>query len=141
MKSMQWVVDSGASALFSAARENFVTLILSESGNVAGISVLVRGRGTCKLTMINSSGHKCIVTLKGALYILDLNLRSNRNFLCLLSVPVATSKGCKFSFSRTIDTLWTPEGHALGMFKSNGQMWLSTINQFLGLTPSTLLSK
>ena len=116
MHSNLWVVDSGASSYFFAVREDFITLNPSDSGIVSRILVLVRGHGTCKLTLANPAGRKCIVTLNGVLYVPDLALGSNGNYLRLLSVPVATNRGCRFEFTPSGDRLWTPEGSGLRTF-------------------------
>jgi hypothetical protein len=110
MSSNVWVVDSGASAHFSAVREDFISLDLEDSGTVSGISVRVRGRGTCRLTLIDNTGRKCIVTLHKVLFVPDLAHKSNGQYCRLLSVPVATNRGCKFEFTKSGDKLWTPEG-------------------------------
>ena len=81
MHSNLWVVDSGASLHFSAVREDFITLSPSDSGTVSGISVRLRGRGSCKLALVDSAGRTCTVTLNGVVYGLALALRSNRNYL------------------------------------------------------------
>jgi hypothetical protein len=93
MYSYVWVVDNGASAHFSVVREDFITLDLEDSGTVSGISVRVRGRGTCRLTLIDLACRKCIVTLDKVLFVPDLALRSNGQYRRLLSVPVATHRG------------------------------------------------
>ncbi len=108
MYSSVWVVDSGASAHFSFVREDFNTLDLEDSGTVSGISVRVRGRGTCRLTLIDPTGRKCIVTIDKVLFVPYLALRSNGQYRRLLSVPVATDRGCRFEFTQFGDKLWTP---------------------------------
>ena len=80
MSSTVWVVDSGASAHFSDVREDFITLDLVDSGIVAGISVRVRGHGTCQLTLIDPTSRKCIITLDKVLFVPSLALRSNGNY-------------------------------------------------------------
>ena len=94
-----WVLDSGASAHFSDVREDFITLDLEDSETVSRISVHVRGRGTCQLTLIDPTGKKCIVTVDKVLFALDLALISNGQYRRLLSVPIATKRGCKFEFT------------------------------------------
>jgi hypothetical protein len=108
MSSAVWVVDSGASAHFSVVREDFITPDLEDSGIVSGICVRVRGHETCQLTIIDHTGKRCIVTLDKVLFVPDLALRSNGQYHRLLSVPVATNRGCKFEFTRSGDKLWTP---------------------------------
>jgi hypothetical protein len=106
--STLWVVDSGASSHFSVVREYFITLSLLDSGTLYGISVRVRGYGTCKPTLVDTLGRRCTVTLNGVFYVPDLALRANGNYLRLLSVTVATNRGCRFEFTLTCDILWTP---------------------------------
>ncbi len=65
MHSTLWVVDSGASSNFSAAKDYFITVNPLDTGTVSGISDRVRGHGTCKLTLVDSAGRKCTVTLNG----------------------------------------------------------------------------
>ena len=77
MYSFVWVVESGASEHFLTVREDFITLDLEDSGTVSGISVRVRGRGTCRLILIDHTCRKCIVTLDKVLFVPDLALRSN----------------------------------------------------------------
>jgi len=141
MHSKLWVVDSGASAHFSVDQEYFITLNLSDSGIVSGISVRVRGHGACKLTLVDSTGKRCNVELDGAVYIRDLALRSNSEYLSLLSVPLATNRGCMFEFTQLGDRLWTPEGSVFEMAKSRGLVWLPTIKQPMVTVPTPLLSK
>ena len=64
-----WIVDNGASAHFSAVREDFITLDFVDSRIVSGIFVRVRGHGTCQLTLIDPTCKKCIVTLDKVLFI------------------------------------------------------------------------
>jgi hypothetical protein len=109
MYSSVWVVDSDASAHFSAVREDFITMDLEDSGTVSGISVRVRGRGTCRPTLIDPTCRKCIVTLDKAMFVHDLALRSNGQYRRLLSVPVATNRGCRFKFTQSGHKLWTLE--------------------------------
>ena len=115
-----WVVDSGASEHFSAVREDFITMDLEDSGTVSGIYVRVRGRGTCRLILIDPTGKKYTVTLDKVLFVPDLSLRSNGQYRRLLSVPVATDRGCRFEFTQSGDKLWTPEGKQFNMIRSNG---------------------
>ena len=120
MSSSVWVVNKGASAHFSAVREDFITLDLEDSGTISGIFVRVHGRGTCRLTLIDPTGRKCIVTLDKVLFVPDLALRSNGQYRRLLSVPVATDRGCGFEFPKAGDKLWTLEGKQCNMIRSNG---------------------
>ena len=121
MSSTVWVVDSGASAHFSVVREDFITLDLEDSRTVSRISVRVRGRGTCQLTLIDPTGKKCTVTLDNkVLFVLDLALISNGQYRRLLSIPVATNRGCRFEFTQSGDKLWTPEEKLFNMIRSNG---------------------
>ena len=127
MHSSLWVVDSRSSSHFSAVREDYLTLNPSDTGAVSGISVRVRGHGTCKLTLVDSTCRKCIVTLYGVLYVPDLALRFNGNYLRLLSVLVATIRGYRFEFTLSSDRLWTPEGSVFEMVRSKGLVRLPTI--------------
>ncbi len=136
-----WVVDSGASAHFSAVREDFITLDLEDSGTVSGISVRVRGRGTCRLILIDSTGKKCTVTLDKVLFVPDLSLKSNGQYRRLLSVPVATDRGCRFEFTHSGDNLWTPEGRQFKMIRSNGLVWLPTLDRCRCTTFSLCISQ
>jgi hypothetical protein len=120
MYSSVWVVDSGASAHFSAMREDFITLDLEDSGTVSRICVRVRGCGTCRLTLIDPTGRKSIVTLDKVLFVPNLALISNGQCRRLLSVPVATDRGCMFESTQSGDKLWTPEGKQFNMIRSNG---------------------
>jgi len=70
------------------------------------------------LVLINSPIKRCIVTLNGVIYVLDLTLKSNGSSQLLLSVLVATNIACMFEFPRACDKLWTPEGQPFGMVKA-----------------------
>jgi hypothetical protein len=126
MSSTVWVVDSGASAHFSAVRDDFITLDLGGSGTVSGISVCVRGRGTCRLTLIDTSGRKCIVTLDKVMFVTNLVHISNGHYRRMVSVPVATNRGYMFEFTQSGDKLWTPKGRLFDMIRSNILVWLPT---------------
>ena len=115
-----WVVDSGARSHFSHVREDFITLDLADSGTVLGIFVRVRGRGTCRLILIDYTGRKCIVTLDKVLFVPDLALRSNGQYRRLLSVPMTRDRGCRFEFTQSGDKLWIQEGKQFNMIRSNG---------------------
>ena len=141
MHSNLWVVDSGASSHFFAVREDFITLNPSDLGIVSGISIRERGHGSCKMTLVDSIGRECTVTLNGVLYVPDLALGSNGNYLRLLSVLVATNRGCRFEFTQSGDRLWTPEGSAFELIKSKGLVWLPTIQSSKVTVPKASLSK
>jgi hypothetical protein len=79
--------------------------------------------------------------LNGVLYVPDLVIKSNGNYLQNLSVPVATNKGCRFEFTQFGNMLWTPEGSAFEMIKSKGLVWLPTIQPSMVTVPKALLSK
>ena len=135
MHSTLWVVDIGSSSYFPASREDFVTLSPSDTGTVSGILFRVRGHGTCKLTLVDPAGRKCTVTLNGVLYVPDLALRSNGNYLRLLSALVAINRGCRFEFTQARDILWTPERSVFEMVRSKGLAWLPTIKQSVYMFP------
>jgi len=141
MSSTVWVVDSGASAHFSVVREDFITLDLVDSGIFAGIYVCVRGHGTCQLTLIDPSGMKCIFILDKVMFVPDLAPRSNGNYCRLLSVPLATNRGCRFEFTQSGDKLWTLDGRLFDMIRSNGLVWLPTGKASMEPLRSALLSK
>jgi hypothetical protein len=141
MSSTVWVVDSGASAHFSVVREDFITLNLVYSGSVAGIYVRVRGHWTCQLTLIYPTGRKCIVTLGKVLFVPDLARISNGNYHRMLSVLVATNRGCRFEFTQSGDKLWTPKGRSFDMIRSNGLVWLPTVEASMEPLHFVLLSK
>ena len=78
----------------------------------------IRNTSACKLTLVDLVGRRYIVPLDGVLYVPGLALKSNGNYLHLLSVPVATGRGCKFEFTQPGDKLWTTEGSVFEMIKS-----------------------
>ena len=123
---------SGKTSLLSAFLDSRI---------VSWISVRVRGHGTCKRTLVDLADKRCIVSLTGVLYVPDLALGSNGNYLRLLSALVATNKGCRLEFTQPGDILWTPEGSVFEMVKSIGLVWLPTVKQFVVTIPTTVLSK
>jgi hypothetical protein len=141
MRSNLWVVDSGANSHFSVVREDFITLSPSDSGTFLGISVCVRGHGSCKLTLVDSACRRCTFTLNEVLYVPDFALRSNGNYLRLLSVQVATNRGCRFEFTLSGARLCKHEGSAFEMMKSKGLVWLPSIQPSMVTVPKALLSK
>jgi len=141
MHSILWFVDSGASSHFSVVREDFITLSSSDSGIVSGISVRLRRHGTCKLTLVDLACIKCTVTVNGALYVPDVALRSNVNYLRLLCVPLATNRGCRFEFTKSRDRLWTPEGSVFEMVEPKGIVWSPTVKHYVVTVSTTLMSK
>jgi hypothetical protein len=93
------------------------------------------------MTLVDPTNKKSTFTLNGVLYVLDLALISNGNYPLLLSVLVATNRGCRFEFTQSCDILWTLEGSVFETIKSKGMVWLPTIQQSVVTVPTTLLSK
>ncbi len=101
----------------------------------------MRGHGTCKLSLVDQAGIRCTVTINGVFYVPNRALGSNGSYLRLLSVPVATNRGCRFEFTQSGDKLWTPEGSVFEMIKSKGLVWLPIVKHFVITVFTSLLSK
>jgi hypothetical protein len=120
------VVDNGASRHFSANESDFTDLRATPSDHhVSGIDCKIKGVGSIVISVLDNNGRCVKINLENVLYVPGLATKSNGHYQRLMSVNLATQKGCRFSFAKHVDFLLTANGTVIRLARHNGLVWLS----------------